>query len=76
VQTQQATESVIDYIKKTNLVDLKQGDQVVIIGTRPHEVGNALDDHQLAAKVFIVGNAAAIEKPFKVCSVVITFFLH
>ena len=66
VQSQEATESVIDYANKSGLVSLKHGDQLVIVARRSNEIGNVLDDQRLAARVFMVGNAPAIERPFKV----------
>lgn len=66
MQSQEATESVIDYANKSGLVSLKHGDQLVIVARRSNEIGNVLDDQRLAARVSMVGNAPAIERPFKV----------
>ena len=68
MQSQESAESVIDYVNKSGLVSLKHGDQLVIVARRSNEVGNVLDDQRLAAKVFMVGNAPAIERPVKACS--------
>lgn len=69
MQSQESVESVIDYVNKAGLVSLKQGDQLVIVSRRSSDlfIGNVLDDQRLAARVFMVGNAPAIERPFKVC---------
>jgi hypothetical protein len=66
MQVKDATEAVIDYMNKTGIMGLKNGDQLVVLSRRTLETGITLDDHRLAARAFIVGDEEAVVVPYKV----------
>lgn len=67
LQVQEAVEQVIDYTRRTAILDVANGEQLVVVARRTLEAGVALDDQRLAVRAHIVGDCLAVEVPYKVC---------
>jgi nitrogen-specific signal transduction histidine kinase len=66
VQLKDAVYVMIKNINQAGFTKLEAGHQLVVVSRRSDDLGIAYDDQRLAARVHMVGNRPAIERPFKV----------
>jgi hypothetical protein len=66
LQIKEATNLIIDYLKKTKLLMLEPKDQIVVVSRRMLDPSRMLDDQRLAARAVVVGDEDAVDVVYEV----------